>query len=47
MKRYKPSYVHQGKKKLRKKKKKKDSPARPKEKPVKENSKIKQHNFES
>ena len=28
-------------------KKKKDSPARPKEKPVKENSKIKQHNFES
>ena len=35
-----------GKEKM-KGKKKKDSPARPKEKPVKENSKIKQHNFES
>lgn len=35
-----------GKEKMNEKKKK-DSPARPKEKPVKENSKIKQHNFES
>lgn len=34
----------QGKEKM---KEKKDSPEKPKEKPVKENSKIKQHNFES